>query len=264
MRIENYTIDSFDEIIVNRYRDGAWLTTIEEPKGFKVSNTSETKDVTGKGDRIIKTLDKNKACEITGQSGLLSGGLLTAQLGTDPVDNDAKVLNVEIVTITADMLTNGYTTAFAAVGTAGAEIGNIQILTNNRACEKELKQGSAAGKDVFAYDPTTKKITFPTSGLEAGNVIRIAYDYKPESSVTYSNMAEVYSERVKIIANMTVNDPCTDEKLHGQLIVYRAKMSGSFDLDFIADQMVHDFSAKSEYSLCAGSDKKYWDFVVFN
>lgn len=68
---------------------GAYRFTLDELQNAKIANTQDKTDITGKGGRKLNSLKKNKAVVISGTNGLVSGGLLEMQTGSEfkSVDN---------------------------------------------------------------------------------------------------------------------------------------------------------------------------------
>ena len=56
---------------------------LDELQDVTISNTQENSDITGKNGAVIGTLKRNKAVTVTANSGLIVGGALAAQTGSD-------------------------------------------------------------------------------------------------------------------------------------------------------------------------------------
>ena len=79
--------------------DGFYVTSLDQLTGFNnaneiefildelqdstISNTQENNDITGKNGAAIGTLKRNKAVTVSGNNGLLVGGGMAAQTGSD-------------------------------------------------------------------------------------------------------------------------------------------------------------------------------------
>lgn len=129
---------------------------LDELTQASIANTEEKVDITGKGGRKIGSLKKNKAVKVTGTNGLISGGLMAAQLGTSAENKGVatKVKHTDIIKVTA----NAGETLWVAIGTAGNEIGTLFVKNPDGSLGKAYTQVAAAPKaGQFTYDPATKK-----------------------------------------------------------------------------------------------------------
>lgn len=265
--IDNFTITSLDRIhAYDRVtKKGSFYLT--ELQSTTISNTEDTVDITGKGGRLLKQIKRNKAVSLTGASALLSGDLMAAQTGTEQeYSTDYKARIPDIIEVTADAVTAGkVTTTFTAVGTAGAEIVDVRVMSDNGGLIKnDWSQGSTAGEKTYAYDPATKELTLPTdSGVTAGQKIVVMYDYTVTGSKVV-NRSDVFGKTLYVVIDCTGTDAC-DNEYKCQFIIYRAQFSGEFDIELGGDQAVHNFSANSLIDTCASTQTNgLWEFLVFN
>lgn len=228
---------------------------MDELQDATINNTQEKVDITGKGGRKISSLKRNKAVTVSATNGLIVGGALAAQTGSDVETGSFKVRKTEILTVTD----NSATITGTPVGTTGAEIGYAYKVNANGSLGQKFEQdatASATGK--FAY--TTKKITFFEGDLEDGSQVAVFYDEEVQSA-KISNDSEKYSKVLKMYVDVTLQDNC-DNLFHGQFIIRRADFSGEFDLTFGADPSVHAIEAESLAGGCTGSTN-LWDLIVY-
>ena len=92
MIINDITITSLETITAFDIA-GAYRFTLDELQNAKIANTQDKTDITGKGGRKLNSLKKNKAVVISGTNGLVSGGLLEMQTGSEfkSVDNKEEI-----------------------------------------------------------------------------------------------------------------------------------------------------------------------------
>ena len=64
---------------------------MDEIQEGSINNTQEKTDITGRGGRKIGSLKKNKAVTVSATNGLLVGGALAAQTGTEVEQGTFKV-----------------------------------------------------------------------------------------------------------------------------------------------------------------------------
>lgn len=244
--------------------NGDLLFIIDELQDFKIANTEDKSDVTGKGSRRLKSIKKNKAVTISGTNGVFSGGLAAVQVGTD-VQNDADAQIDWYETLTVN--SNAATTSFKAVGTAGAEIKAYKKLSNGAAGEALTQVASTPETGKFTYMPDTKALAFKSGDLADGTEIIVCYKRKIKAAVV-SNISDNYSKTCRLVADVVATDTC-DNAYHAQFQIPRADFSGTFDFSMGGDQMVHTFEANSLVSKggCggsgSGSTSKLWDMILF-
>ena len=232
---------------------------MDEIQEGSINNTQEKVDITGKGGRKISSLKKNKGVTVSATNGLLVGGALAAQTGSEVEQGTYKVRVTDIIVVNTDA---GATTQ-EAVGTAGAEIGTLYKKNANGSLGDKLTQvadASALATGEFAYDPSTKALTFFSGDLSDGSEVVAFYDVEVESA-KISNDSETYSKTLKMYIDVTAQDNC-DNMYHGQFIIQRADFNGEFDLSMGGDPTVHSIEAESLAGGCTGSTN-LWDFIVY-
>lgn len=230
---------------------------MDEIQEGSINNTQEKTDITGRGGRKIGSLKKNKAVTVSATNGLLVGGALAAQTGTEVEQGTFKVRVTDIIAVNS----NAATTEKEAVGTAGAEIGTIYKKNANGSLGDKLTQvASVTQTGEFAYDPSTKALTFFEGDFADGAEVVAFYDVEVEAA-KISNDSEKYSKTLKMYIDVTAQDNC-DNMYHGQFIIERADFSGEFDLAMGGDPTVHAIEAESLAGGCTGSTK-LWDFIVY-
>ena len=232
---------------------------MDEIQEGSINNTQEKTDITGKGGRKIGSLKKNKGVTVSATNGLVVGGALAAQTGTEVEQGTFKVRVTDVIVVN----TNAGVTGKEAVGTVGAEIGTVYKKNANGTLGEKLVQvadASALTTGQFTYDPTTKALTFFAGDIVDGSEVVAFYDVEVEAA-KISNDSEKYSKTLKMYIDVTVQDNC-DNQYHGQFIIERADFSGEFDLAMGGDPTVHAIEAESLAGGCSGSTK-LWDFIIF-
>lgn len=263
--IDNFTITSLDRIhAYNRTsKKGEMLLT--ELQSTTISNTEDTVDITGKGGRLLKQLKRNKAVSVTGDSALISGDLMAAQTGSSQTYGDYRVRYPDIIDLTAAMISAGkVTTTYTAVGTAGAEIVDVRILSDNGGLiANEWTQGNSAASNKYAYNPSTKELTLPTNAsLSAGQKIVVMYDFLA-TGARVVNESDVFGKTLYLVIDCTGVDAC-DNEYKCQFVIYRAQFSGEFDFELGGDQTIQSFTANSLVDTCAATQTNgLWEFIVY-
>lgn len=227
---------------------------MDEVQNGSIKNTQEKSDITGRNGRKIASLKKNKAVTVSATNGVLVGGALAAQTGTEVEQGTFKVRITDVMTVNS----NKCSTSKTAVGTAGDEIGALYIKNTNGSLGTKLEQDAAAASDKFAYDPATKEIT--VSGIADGTEVVAFYDVEVDSA-RISNDSEKYSKVLKLYIDVVLQDSC-DTEYAGQVIIQRADVSGEFELSLGGDNFAHSFEAESLAGGCTGSTN-LWDLIVY-
>ena len=230
---------------------------MDEVQDGSIKNTQDKVDIAGRGGRKIGSLKKNKAVTVSATNGLLVGGALAAQTGTEVEQGTFKVRVTDVIAVNA----NAATSAQTAVGTTGAEIGTVYKKNANGSLGEKLTQvASDPATGEFSYDPTTKAFTFFEGDLADGSEVVAFYDIEVEAA-KISNDSEKYSKVLKMYIDVTCQDNC-DNMYHGQFIIERADFNGEFDLSMGGDPTAHSIEAESLAGGCTGSTK-LWDFIVY-
>ena len=227
---------------------------MDEVQDGSIQNSQEKSDITGRNGRKIASLKKNKAVTVSATNGVLVGGALAAQTGTEVEQGTFKVRITDVLTVTS----NKATTTKTAVGTVGAEIGTIYVKNANGSLGTKIEQDASASSGKFAYNPSDNSIT--TDGLTDGTEIVAFYDVEVESA-KISNDSEKYSKILKLYIDVVLQDTC-DVEYAGQIVIERADVSGEFELSLGGDNFAHAFEAESLAGGCTGSTK-LWDLIMY-
>lgn len=263
--IDGFTITGLDRIHAY-YRDtGRAAFYLTELQSTTISNTEDTVDITGKGGRVLKQLKRNKAVSVTGESALISGDLMAVQTGTDQAAGSYKVRYPDIIDLTAAMITAGkVTTTYTAAGTAGSEIVDVRVLSDNGGLVKNTwSQATTAAEGKYAYNPQTKELSLPTDAtLTAGQKLVVIYDFMADGSKVV-NRSDVFGKTVQLVIDCTAEDAC-DRQYKCQFVIHRAQFSGEFDFELGGDQTIQNFTANSLVDTCAATmTSNLWDFIAY-
>lgn len=251
------TITAFDIV------SGAFKWVLDELQNATIANTQETVDMTGKQGRLLNTLKRNKAVTVSGNNGMISGGLLETQTGGAFENKITPVMYPDYLTVTA----NKAVTTYKAVGTVGNEIESVYIRNADGSLGDELTQGAAAAEGVFAYDPATKEITFNDGEIADGTEIAVYYFRKVQANVL-ENMSDQYSEKVALYIDAFAEDKCANV-FRVQFYIPKADFNGNFDIQMGDNQSVHAFEARSLAGAGAcgggasGAAGSLWTYTIF-
>lgn len=261
MNIDKFTIISYDQFTGFDRATGSLEMIMDELTDLTIANEEERQELTGRGGRTIGSLKKNKKVTVSGTNGMLSGGALATQLGTEIEDGEFEIRYTDVIKVTGD----AGVTAEIALGTAGNEIGTIYVRDAEQAYisgGKQLKQvASTPATGEFSYDPETKAIAFFAGDVEDGVEVYAFYDAKVKGK-KISNDSTKYSNVLAGYLDVTCQNAC-DQVFHGQFIFPRADFNGTFDIQGGSDPSTQGFEFISLPDLCTGKSD-LWDFVVFD
>lgn len=255
MNINDITITSLETITAFDCVTGSYKFTLDELQSATIAQTQDSQEVTGKQGRKLTSLKRNKAVTISGNNGLVSGGLLELQTGGTFENKATEVLWVDYLTVTSAAAT----TNFKAVGTTGNEIASVTIRNDNGTKGAVLTQGATASAGVFTYDPDTKALGFHTDVTD-GTEIVVRYKRKITADVL-ENMSDSYSGKCMLYIDAFAEDKCSNV-YRIQFFVPKADFSGEFSFEMGDSQTVHAFEAESLAGAC-GAGGSLWTYTIF-
>lgn len=261
LNVNDITITSLD-IITAFSLAGVPRFILDELQDAQISNTQEKEDIVGKAGRKLNSLKRNKAVTVSGTNGLLSAGLLEAQTGSDfEHQTAASVEWSESLVINS----NASATTYKAVGTTGAEITALYIKDSSGAAVAKLEQDATAADGKFAYNPSSKALTFNSGDYADGTEFIVFYVRKVAADVL-SNDSEKYSEKLRLVIDATAEDKCSNQ-YHLQIEIPKADFNGDFDIQMGDSQAVHAFEAESlvNTAACGGNSRggSLWTWTIF-
>lgn len=257
INISDITITSIETITAFDIVTGDFRFTLDELQNATISQSQEKTDITGKQGRKLNSLKRNKAVTISGDNGLVSAGLLELQTGSNFEEKLTTVMWTDYLTV-AD---NKTTTSYVAVGTTGNEIDTLYIKNANGTLGKALTQAATAeSADQFAYDPTTKAITFFDGAVADGTEVCVFYTRQIKANVL-ENLSDTYSEKCTLYVDALGEDTCANV-YRVQFYIPKADFDGNFELTMGDNQTVHSFEAEALAGAC-GTAGTYFTYTIF-
>ena len=254
MNINDIAITSLEVISGFDIATGAYLFTLDELQSASIANSEEKQDITGKQGRKLTSLKKNKSVVVSGTNGLVSGGLFELQVGSKFENKATEVMWTDYLTVAS----NSATTNYKAVGTEGAEISAVYVKNTDGTLGEVLTQNASASEGKFAYEPTTKKLTF--SGLTDGTEVVVYYMRKIQAN-TLENLSDNYSGKCALYIDAMGEDKCANV-YRIQFYIPKADFSGEFSMEIGDNQTVHAFEAEALAGGCGGSSA-LWTYTIF-
>ena len=254
MNVNDITITELNVITGFDITTGNHLFTLDELQSASIAQGEEKVDITGKQGRKLNSLKRNKTVTISGANGLISGGLLEQQTGGTFENKATEVMWTDYLTVSS----NAATTNYKAVGTAGAEIDGLYLKNADGTLGTKLEQAAEAASGKFAYDPSTKALTF--SGVADNTEIAVFYNRRITADVLV-NESDHYSKKCTLYIDCIGEDKCAN-LYRVQFYIPKADFNGEFTIDLGDDQVVHNFEADALSGAC-GAGGILWTYTVF-
>jgi hypothetical protein len=255
MNISDIAITSLETITAFDFASGNYKFTLDELQNATIANTEDKTEITGKGGRKLSNLKRNKAVNISGSNGLVSGGMLEVQTGSKFETKSTEVLWTDYLTVKD----GAASTAWKAVGTDGAEIEALYIRNADGTLSDPMEQADAAASGKFTYDPATKALAFHTD-VAAGSEIVVYYKRRMVADVL-ENLSDVYSGKCTLYVDALGEDKCGNI-FRIQFFIPKADFSGEFSIELGENQTVHAFEAESLAGAC-GANASLWTYTIF-
>lgn len=257
MNFNDITITTLETITAFDIATGNFKFTLDELQNATISQTQEKTDITGKQGRKISSLKRNKAVTISGTNGMVSGGLLEVQTGSEFQNKTTTVMWTDYLTVSENNATTNYT----AAGTTGNEIDSVYIKNGDGTLGKVLTQGSTVSEGTFTYTPATKKLTFNEGEIADGTEIVVYYLRQIKADVL-ENMSDKYSGKCSLYIDAFAEDKCS-KVYRVQFFIPKADFNGEFSFEMGDNQTVHAFEAESMSSSCGVGNGMLWTYTVF-
>ena len=235
---------------------GAFKFTLDELQNATIAQTQEKTDITGKQGRKLNSLKKNKAVTISGTNGLVSGGLLEMQVGSEFENKKTTVKWHDYLTVSG----NAASTAYKAVGTTGNEVESVYVKNSDGTLGKTLTQGAEVAEGVFTYNPQTKALAF-NDGEIADNTEIVVYYMRQIQADVLENLSDKYSGKCALYIDAFAEDKCANV-YRIQFYIPKADFNGEFSFEMGENQTVHAFEAESLAGAC-GTDGALWTYTIF-
>lgn len=256
MNVNDITITSLETIDAFKLVTGAYWFTLDELQDATIAQTEDKSEVTGKNGRKLTNLKRNKAVTVSGNNGMVSGGLLEIQTGGKFENKTTEVMWTDYLTVSS----NAATSTYKAVGTSGAEILELYTKNTDGTLGTSLEQADTAASGKFTYDPATKAFVF--SGIKDGTEI-IAYYKRKITADVLDNDSDTFSGKCTLYINAMGEDKCGNV-YRIQFYIPKADFSGEFSLEMGENQTTHGFEIESLTGACgSGIGSLLWTYTIF-
>lgn len=257
MNIQDITITSLETITAFDITTGNFMFVLDELQNATISQTQEKTDITGKQGRKLASLKRNKAVTVSGTNGLVSGGLLELQTGSEFENKLTTVMWTDYITVTG----NAAATSYTAVGTAGNEIESVYVKNSDGTLgDTVFTQDASVSAGKFTYNPDTKALAFNEGEIADGTEIVVYYLRQIQADVL-ENMSDNYSGKCALYIDAFAEDKCANV-YRIQFYIPKADFNGEFSFEMGDNQSVHAFEAESLSGAC-GTSGALWTYTIF-
>lgn len=259
--MDKFTIQQIFEVKAFDLVDGSLLFFSEDLKSATVENAEETVySMGGVGNAYINGDSHSKRTTINTEAATFNLDQVGLITGTDVVTGATSIVKTEYLTVASD----GATTTATATGEAGEEIIALEVLDASGNVVEELTQVAAApATGQFTYTAGTKALLFFADDLDDGTQIRITYNAATDANAqTITNATNEFGGQAKFVFETIVKDSCGTINA-AQLIVYKAKVNGTWSFDLAADGEPAVLAMNIE-ALKPCGQKKLWDLILYD
>lgn len=229
-----------------------YLGTANELQDMSIANSQDDTYALGKNEAKLAAFSKNKGMKLTGTSGQFEQFLIGLQTGSGVTIGENDYEMTEVLTVAENAIKVKYNTK---------AILNIDVMTANGNVDttKILELAEAVTEGKYTFTPATGAIAFFVDELADGTKVRVSYKTVASGSARITNDLKTFSKVVSIVGNTVVLDGCDNTEYLAQLVIPKAKVSGTFNIDLSGEPAVQSFEIEC-MSSCGQS--KLWDLLV--
>lgn len=234
-----------------------WYTNQIENLSIKVDGEeTQKKDAHG---NLIATFPKGKTCEVGFDVSVFNLGVLADANGAEL--QTASSTNKLTSTAFDEFEITGSTTDITLKNTPIDDVVYVQTLNSDGSLKKAFTVGAAVADGVVTYTKTTKKITFNSDDIVAGDTVLVVYDYEITNGSGFSVSAKDVPKAGKLYVEVQGNDICDQETaLYAYYRFPNAKSKVSNQQDIKADSTFHiDYSCSVGY---CDKKQKFYDLII--
>lgn len=255
MNVNDLTFVSLETITAFDVVTGSYKFTLDELQNATLAQSLDTTDITGRAGHKLSRLKRNKALNLSGTNGMVSGGLLEMQTGCEFENKATEVMWTDYLVVNSHKAP----TSWKAIGTAGAEIEGLFLKNADGTLGAALTQSATASAGKFAYAPASKELSFHTDVAD-GTEIVVYYKRKITADVL-ANDSNTYSGKCALYIDALAEDKCANV-YKVQIFIPKADFSGEFSLEMGDNQTVHAFEAEAMAGAC-GAGTYLWTYTIF-
>jgi hypothetical protein len=243
--VEEYDLSTNE--LLHRY------SQIEDPSLKTTADGTTVQDAMG---AEICTFYKNQAGTFGFTNSLLSLDLASSQFGSDKViaDDVNKILVPvsEIIDIASDATV---TLHYVPVGTTGAEVSFVKIISNDDEFGATYTVSATAGDGLFTIDAASKKITLPEG--TTGQAF-VQYNRESSTAVSVGKATDGVPMVVSLLIHAIFHDKCNPNTVYAGVIQCpRAQIDPSSVEIGLKSDSKHSATYKLQKEYCNNSAKLF-------
>lgn len=248
--IANMILNEVCDLEFRDFATGAYLGEANELQDMRIANSQDEVYALGKNEAKLSAFGKNKAVTLSGTSGQFEQFLLGLQTGSGIKMGDTDFEKSETLVVDAE-----HTVKIKYHATA---IKTVAIVTPNGNVLANLEQAESVSEGKFTFATATGVITFNDDVAE-GTRVKVVYDTTAKDAVKVTNDTRTFSKVVSLTGNTVVVDGCSNTEYLAQLVMPKAKVSGTFDIDLSGEPAVQSFEIEA---LTGCGQTQLWDLII--
>lgn len=242
IRLGDTTISSYDSVDVFKYNGGDYWFSIQDPTEGNFERTQDEEEVLGRNNSLLRYKKKAPRATFTGNSGIVSHGLLEAQTGNEfALNSKYTVLNTDYVVTNAAGVTTLKQTPSEVVAVYAKDKNGIVVNT------------------LGTSDYTLSGSTLTSSVYQSQDLLVIYYSVVDEA-YTLTDTDDTLTGMASVYVNVTSEDLCGN-LYRAQIYMPKADVKGEFSLDLTGSNSIHNFEFRSLGRAC-GFDGN-WTYTIF-
>lgn len=249
---DSLIIDRALELIAEDISTGEVLYVLNNLSNVTISTSSETKDKLDAEGVLIKRFFTAKTVEMSADCNVLSLSQLATQFGTEKLvaSSTNKINMPKIYEVDASAGTFVIPEKFKPV----KPLTTIYALNSNGTLGQKYSVHTSATETQFAYDDSTRTITFPT---DATGKMFIKYEYAAEDGVMVLNNSDSFPGTVRVYIKVLVADVCSVDTMRLAYIHFPSfQLSPDVEITLDTDSTI-SYSGVAQRDYCAADATLY-------
>lgn len=252
-----FVIDEATRAFMTSSNKARWYTNQIENLSIKVDGEEiQKKDAHG---NLIANIVKGKTCEVGFDVSVLDLGVLADANGTEL--QTASATNKLTSTAFDEFEITGSTTDITLKNTPVDDIVYVQTLNPDGSLKKAFTVGAAVADGVATYTKATKKVTFNSGDIVAGDTVLVVYDYEVSTGSGFSVSAKDVPKVGKLYIEVKGYNICDKETvLYAYYRFPQAQSKVSNQQDIKVDSTFHiDYTCAVSY---CDKKQKFYDLII--
>lgn len=248
--IANMILNEVCDLDFKDYATGAYLGTASELQDMTISNSQDEVYALGKNEAKLSAFGKNKSVTLSGTSGQFEQFLLGLQTGSGMIVGDTAFERTNDLIVGADKTVK--------IKYKADTIKSVAVVTPHGNKIKDLELADSVSEGKYTFASATGIITFHDD-IEEGTRVKVVYDTTAKDAVKITNDTRTFSKVVSVTGNTIVVDACSNTEYLAQLVMPKAKVSGTFEINLDGEPAVQSFEIEA---LTGCGQTNLWDLII--